>query len=284
MARSWRCRRRSCRSGRGPTARRRPPTTTGPARSTASSVCSPSVTRWPWSWATNPPPPPICRNTPPSYGGMPRTPRRSSWPVSPPPSPPPTGGPRSAGKCPARSCCSTRPGPAATRTGRTPSRSHWNQAVTRSAWPTCNRDRRLGWGWCNCGGASTDAPVLGAVGPCDRPPGQGPATRPASSCGARAPLTRRTGSPGGHRRSSTPIDSHRFPSIPIDSRRLPSTRRAMSGVGRLTHSCASSSTRSSRPSEPCERAAMCQDLRSKAAPRRSRAFSRPSSHARSPSL
>lgn len=46
----------------------------------------------------------------------------------------------------------------------------------------------------------------------------------------------------------------------------------------------SSSTRSSRPSEPCESAAMCQALRSNASPCRSRAFSRPSSQARSPSL
>ncbi|CAM5435068.1 hypothetical protein SGLAM104S_03883 [Streptomyces glaucescens] len=46
----------------------------------------------------------------------------------------------------------------------------------------------------------------------------------------------------------------------------------------------SSSTRSSRPSDPWERAAMCQALRSKASPCRSRAFSRPSSQARSPSL
>ncbi|MGX1268560.1 hypothetical protein RKD18_001754 [Streptomyces phaeoluteigriseus] len=49
-------------------------------------------------------------------------------------------------------------------------------------------------------------------------------------------------------------------------------------------SWASSSTRSSRPSAPCERAAMCHALRSKASPWRSRARSRPSSQARSPSL
>ncbi len=46
----------------------------------------------------------------------------------------------------------------------------------------------------------------------------------------------------------------------------------------------SSSTRSSSPSEPCDSAAMCQAFRSNASPCRSRAFSRPSSHARSPSL
>ncbi len=50
------------------------------------------------------------------------------------------------------------------------------------------------------------------------------------------------------------------------------------------YSAASSSTRSSRPSDPWDSAAMCQAFRSKASPCRSRAFSRPSSQARSPSL
>ena len=50
------------------------------------------------------------------------------------------------------------------------------------------------------------------------------------------------------------------------------------------YSRASSAARSSRPSEPCDSAAMCQALRSKSAPRACRAASRPSSQARSPSL
>lgn len=46
----------------------------------------------------------------------------------------------------------------------------------------------------------------------------------------------------------------------------------------------SSSARSSSPSEPCDNAAMCQAFRSKAAPWAFRAFSRPRSQTRSPSL
>ena len=60
--------------------------------------------------------------------------------------------------------------------------------------------------------------------------------------------------------------------------RRPGARRAP------VYSRASSAARSSRPSEPCDSAAMCQALRSKASPRACRAASRPSSQARSPSL
>ncbi|SCF82733.1 Integrase core domain-containing protein [Streptomyces sp. Ncost-T10-10d] len=59
---------------------------------------------------------------------------------------------------------------------------------------------------------------------------------------------------------------------------------ALARGSRAIYRRASSSTRSSRPREPWDRAAMCQDLASKPAPRRARAASRPLSHARSPSL
>ena len=60
-------------------------------------------------------------------------------------------------------------------------------------------------------------------------------------------------------------------------------RRRGAGAARA-YSCASSASRSSRPSDPCDSAAMCHALRSKSAPRFSWAAARPASHARSPSL
>ena len=53
---------------------------------------------------------------------------------------------------------------------------------------------------------------------------------------------------------------------------------------RRAYSRASSAARSSRPSDPCDSAAMCHAFRSKASPRARCAAARPSSHARSPSL
>jgi hypothetical protein len=50
------------------------------------------------------------------------------------------------------------------------------------------------------------------------------------------------------------------------------------------YNAASSAARSSMPSDPSERAAMCQAFRSKLAPRAAFAASRPASQARSPSL
>lgn len=54
--------------------------------------------------------------------------------------------------------------------------------------------------------------------------------------------------------------------------------------GRRSHNFDSSSIRSSSPSDPCDSAAMCQAFASNDAPWFRRAFSRPSSQARSPSL
>ena len=91
--------------------------------------------------------------------------------------------------------------------------------------------------------------------------------------------------------SPVPTPSDFSPPDPAGHGPVGFTRRTHTGLrkGPLPprggrQSRASSAVRSSRPSEPCDSAAMCQALRSKAAPRACCAASRPSRQARSPSL
>jgi Cysteine-rich CPCC len=115
------------------------------------------------------------------------------------------------------------------------------------------------------------APV-GTGRPAGRPP---PTTSTGCSPGPRLRSVARSGPPPV---IAPPVIA---PPIPPRSPR----RRFWNGAEpELGYSLASSAARSSRPSEPCDRADMCQALRSNAAPRACSAADRPSSQARSPSL